>query len=175
MCYTRLFYTFITMMFISSHIFGQKYNSAIGIRLGTEWGASFNQRVSDHSTLELIAQQGIQSDLALVSLMWRNHFNLGMRRLNLYAGGGPHIGIYTQSDNNTYPAGVSLITGAELAIAGWLISWDIKPVVNIINPQQIIYLHSGLSIRYILNRRDSRLKEFFKDCKWKFWNSDDRE
>ncbi|HKK88262.1 MAG TPA: hypothetical protein VJ917_05390, partial [Saprospiraceae bacterium] len=149
----------------SWQIQAQKYDIAAGLRLGTEWGVSYKHRVTDKGTLEGIMQQGFNQQTALASVLYEHHFKAGVRRLNFYAGGGPHMGWYVDEKLETIydnPYGLSLISGAELTLGGVLVSWDIKPAINFSDANRGTYFHSGLSIRLVLKKRESRVGAYLK-------------
>ena len=156
----------------------QKYDIAAGLRLGTEWGVSYKHRITDKGTMEGIMQQGFNQQTALATILYEHHFKAGMRRLNFYAGGGPHMGWYVDEKLETIydnPYGLSLISGAELTLGGVLVSWDIKPAINFSEANRGTYFHSGLSIRLVLKKRESKLGTYLRSDRWKFWKKKTQE
>jgi hypothetical protein len=169
---------FFVFMCMTWCLKAQKYDIAGGLRLGTEWGVTYKHRVTDRSTLEGIMQQGFSQQTALASLLYEHHFKAGVRRLNFYAGAGPHMGWYVDQElEKIYenPFGISLISGAELTLGGVLVSWDIKPAINFSDANRNTYFHSGLSIRLVLKKRETKLGAYLKSERWKFWKKDKTE
>ena len=168
----------LILMSTARQTHAQKYDIAAGLRLGTEWGVSYKHRITEQGTLEGIMQQGFNQQTALASVLYEHHFKAGVRRLNFYAGGGPHMGWYVDQElEKIYdnPYGLSLISGAELTLGGVLVSWDIKPAINFSDANRNTYFHSGLSIRLVLKKRQSKVGAYLKSDRWKFWKKDKEE
>lgn len=148
----------------ASSIFGQKYTTAAGIRIGTELGITVQQFLWDRYTLEGIAQQGLFSDYASVSLLFENHNKIFFKGLNFYFGAGPHASFYTGNDNsksNGY--GITLIGGIEARFNRLLASIDYKPAINFTGGNKGFDSQVAISLRYIM------IKAKKKEQKWKFW------
>ena len=83
--YKHLF--LLLLLFISPFfLIAQSYNTAAGVRLGTDWGLSVRQRVYENLTAELLIQQSLQRDESAVTLLGLMHQPLLMRNLNLFIG-----------------------------------------------------------------------------------------
>ena len=85
------------------------------------------------------------------------HQPLVVRNLNLFVGGGIHKGWITAepgADPAADPFGLDVIAGIELTIARINLSWDFKPALNIVGGEQTFYAQSGVSLRYILWKRE---------------------
>ena len=134
----------------------QKYVTAAGLRLGTDWGITLQQRLGRHLTLEGIAQSSLQREELLLTGLLRRHLPILGRRLNLYYGAGLHKGwLSAPAATEAGPApadpfGVTLVGGAELTIGRLNISYDFKPAINIDGGARRFYSQSGLSVRYVL-------------------------
>jgi len=155
----------------------QRYNTAAGIRLGTDWGITVQQRVATHTSIEAIVQAGFKRSEAMVTVMGEQHFPFLGRRFNTYFGGGPHFGWRTDDPASPEfgadyknPIGVSLIGGIELNLFRLNLSWDIKPAINIVGGVKSVYFQSGVSLRYIIVKFDRPNKR--KGFNWKFWEKD---
>jgi hypothetical protein len=157
----------------------QSFNTAGGIRLGTEWGITFRQRFLDHTSGEFILQKGFLSDLALATAMVEQHFPLASRRFNIYAGGGIHQGWFTDDRKKELygnPFGLSLILGLEYTIGRINLSYDFKPIININGGgERAVDFHTGLSVRYVMWKRKSQISQWFEDRRWEFWKKKDKK
>ena len=167
----------------------QSYNSALGMRFGTDWGLTYKHRIAKKITVEGQLQSSVNRDEAILSLMLEKHFNILTRHANIYWGGGVHKGwiddVYEGVEVKD-PMGITLIGGAELSIAKLNISYDIKPVLNVVGGEKDLYLQSGVSVRYILQKREKypwekkknkkknrkkRNSTLNKNGSWKFWKN----
>jgi hypothetical protein len=104
--------------------------------------------------------------------MLQHHFPVGIQRLNFYTGVGGHKGWYVNQDYEQLfenPYGLSLISGVEFTLAGLILSWDIKPSVNLNDANRRAYFHSGLSARPVLKKRPSKVETYLKSDRWRFW------
>jgi len=161
----------------------QSYNTALGMRLGTDWGVTVKQRVAKKTTIEGLLQSSLQREEVLVTIMGEQHFPILSRRLNVYYGGGLHKGWINEVDVNEQPIedpfGLTFIGGIEISLARLNISYDFKPAINISGGQENFYTQTGISLRYIINKRKwrpfrgnknkrkrRRKREGFN---WKFW------
>lgn len=169
----------------------QSYVMAGGLRMGTDWGLTYQQRVLETVTIEAILQSSFQREEVMVTALFEKHYPVAVKGLNLYLGAGPHKGWNSQprNENNEEikdPLGLSLVGGAELTLGRIAVSYDIKPAINVRGGDRAVYMQSGLSARYVFlsNRdvrkmkrkkeRERRRKEGF-DWKedWKFWKKAD--
>lgn len=160
----------------------QSYNTAAGMRLGTDWGLTLQQRVAKKTTIEALFQSSLQREEVLLTLMGEQHFPILTRRLNIYYGGGLHKGWINESNdlNQPYsdPFGLTFIGGLEFSIGRINLSYDFKPAINISGGEKRFYTQTGLSLRYILIKRNTNIFGADKKRKnhrkreginWKFW------
>lgn len=133
----------------------QTYNFSGGLRLGTEIGFSLKYRIADKVTLEGIVQSPINAEEAITSLLVEKHNSVITKGFNIYYGGGVQKG-WLLSEVKEYddPFGVVAIIGAEFNIARLNLSYDFKPAVNVIGGSAPIILQTGISIRYIFDKRN---------------------
>lgn len=165
------------ILIISSlHLGAQSYDTSIGVRLGTDMGVTIKQRIAKRVTLEGIIQNSFIREEAVVTLLAEKHMPFISRRFNFYTGGGFHKGWLSVPEGATAiedPFGITLIAGVEFTIARLNISWDFKPAINIVGGQKRIYSQTGVSLRYVINKRElfNRKKGRNKKNKvnWKFW------
>ncbi len=151
------FFLALFLGFLTIHSNAQSYNTAGGIRLGTDWGLSLRQRVYENYSAELIVHSSLQREEGALTLLGLAHKPILMRNLNLYGGGGLHMGWSSELDNGQSvpnPFGVDFIAGAELTLAKVNISWDFKPAINLYGGSRTFYTQTGVSVRYVLWKRE---------------------
>ncbi len=182
----------VIALLFSGFVSAQSYNTAFGMRLGTDWGLTVKQRVSKLTTLEAIVQSSLQREEAMVTLLAEQHFPMITRRLNVYAGAGLHKGWIDGGDDETGaeyddPFGLSLIGGAEMSLGRFNISYDFKPAINLTGGEKTFYTQTAVSLRYVIvkrpwlkgdpkkKRKRQRERERRKRDKdedwWKFWEN----
>lgn len=135
----------------------QSYNTAAGIRLGTDWGLTVKQRVYDNITGEFIIQSSLFRDETMLTLLGTQHQKLIGKRFNLYYGGGLHKGWLPSNLEGADlkdPFGIDLIGGIDLTIAGINLSYDFKPGINLVGGQSSLFLQSGISARYVFVKNE---------------------
>ncbi len=150
----------VCFCFIAGTGFAQSYFTAGGIRLGTDWGLTVQQRIARRTTLEAIVQSSLFREEGMFTLLAEQHTPLISRRFNMYAGAGLHTGWRT--DKPLYgvdepairgPFGLTLIGGVEMTIGRLNLSYDFKPAINISGGEQVFYTQSGLSARYVMVKK----------------------
>lgn len=172
--------------------FSQLYTTAVGLRMGTDWGFTLQQRVLDKTTVEGIVQSSLQREEILVTGMVQQHYPIVAKFMNVYVGGGLHKGWNTSDKVNTEPDapvrtdnpfGVSAVIGAEVTLGRLNFSYDFKPAINVKGGEKNFYTQSGVSIRYVIvknkvfktlkkkrkKRKKAKAKAKRGEPKWKFW------
>ena len=171
----------------------QRYFNALGLRMGTDWGMTYQQRVAKRWTVEGILNREKDRDLTMLTVLGERHAPLIGKRLNFYIGGGFHQGFLDtpiDGPDPENPFGVTGIAGLEFTIARLSASFDVKPAINLVNAPDPIFFQSGLSVRYVIgknkiwkdiaDRKKKRQKERRKaerkrngeGFNWKFWERD---
>ncbi len=178
--------TFILFSFFAS---AQSYDTAAGMRLGTDWGLTFKQRIAKKTTMEAIVQSGISRSDVILNLLVEQHVSVISRRFNLYTGAGIHGGWLDKPEGSELknPFGLSGIAGLEFTPGRLNLSYDFKPTLNLIGGEKRFRLQTGLSIRYVLVKRKwqpikklrddirkkrEKRKRNKKKKNWKFWEKD---
>jgi len=181
-------FPFICILFFHGNLAAQSYNNAFGLRMGTDWGLSYKHRIAKRITGEAIFQSSLQREEMILTLLLEKHLNFITRKINIYWGGGFHKGWiddFYQDVEPTDPFGLSFIGGAEISIARINFSYDIKPAFNLSGGEKRFYTQSGVTARYILNKRKKyayekkknkrkkrRNSKMNKNSSWKFWKKD---
>ncbi len=149
-------------LFLSVPLHAQSYDLALGLRLGTDWGATAQLRVPQidkNFVLEGILQQRIGKEEGTFTLLGKQHQPILSRRINLFYGAGVHAGWSSERDEESEeefngPAGITGIIGAEITFNKINISYDIKPALNLRGGDSFFYPQTGVSIRYVIAKRN---------------------
>jgi hypothetical protein len=156
----QLFLCLSICFFSWNGVNAQSYDLTAGMRMGTDWGLSTQFRVAKKVTIEGILQSSLQREEVLLTALVEQHNPLLTRRMNFYYGIGFHKG-WINSDPELSlkdPAGVTMIAGLEFTIAKLNLSYDIKPAVNITGGEHRFYTQSGISMRYVIAKKNSIFK-----------------
>ena len=139
---------------LCGQVFGQGYNTAMGVRLGQDMGFTIQQRIAKKITIEGIAQYNRRYEESTMTLMVESHMPILFRRFNIYTGIGPHY-MWSQNRETTVApsTGVTLVAGFEMAIGRMNLSWDYKPMINVTGSQAGFLGQSAISARYVLFKR----------------------
>ncbi len=161
----------IPTLLILTFASAQSYNTALGFRLGTDWGVSWQQRILKKTTIETIVQSSFFREEALLTVLGEQHNPILGRRFNLYVGGGFHKGWLNQGENSEIkdPFGLTGVFGLEFTLARVNVSFDFKPAVNLVGGEKRIYSQSGFSVRYVLFKKKKYPYEKNKKKSWQFW------
>ncbi|MEM6632698.1 MAG: hypothetical protein AAF694_23710 [Bacteroidota bacterium] len=143
-------------------LFSQSYSTTAGLRFGNHLGLTVNQWVGDKLTGEAIIETNLES-AGRAHVLIRKHSSILWKRVNLYAGAGPHIG-WGQKSNDALeedPAetvwGVTGVLGLELTLFHLNVSFDYLPVYQQGQENVKGYKHGGaLSVRYVLEQADNK-------------------
>lgn len=153
-------FTFILLTVFAGTAAAQSYFTAGGLRMGTEWGLTLQQRVAKKTTVEMILQSSFVRKEGMLTLLGEQHTPLISRRFNLYFGGGIHKGWHTEKPiygvdepERPGPLGITAIGGAEITIGRLNLSYDVKPALNIIGGDNVLYMQSGVSARYVIAKK----------------------
>lgn len=144
-------------------ITAQSYDSSLGIRLGTDWGATAQLRlpvVHKNFVVEGILLSSLQRDEGSITILGKQHRPLLSRRLNLFYGAGVHAGWNNEVNVETGeeiggPLGIDGVVGLEATIGKVNLSYDFKPAINIGGGEKTLYAQTGVSIRYVIAKRNT--------------------
>lgn len=155
----HLIISFIILLISNTILVAQDYNTGIGLRGGFTSGITFKNFVSEKAAIE-----------GIVASRWRGFSITGLyelhantifevERLNLYYGGGAHIGFWNGNYNPWFTntnvsytvVGVDGIIGFEynFSEAPINVSIDWKPVINFIGYYGFWAAEGAFSVRYV--------------------------
>jgi hypothetical protein len=149
------------------HADAQAYITAVGARIGSDWGLTLQQRLTKRITLEGIAESSASRDEVMLTGLLETHLPIFVRHFNLYGGAGIHKGWSTNTrDFIDDPMGLTLIGGVELTLGRINLSYDFKPSLNVTGGERRFFTTSALSARFVLikdrsskQNRDRRSKD----------------
>ena len=162
----------------------QSYLTAAGIRLGTDWGLTVQQRIAKRLTVEGILQSSLSREEVILTGMVQKHMPLITRHFNVYAGAGLHKGWFQNDDGVAEnPFGLSFVGGIEMTLGHLNMSYDFKPAINLTGGSKTFYAQTALSFRYVIlkdniikkakrnqkRRKKDRAKGKKDGFNWKFW------
>lgn len=133
--------------------FSQMYMTAGGLRMGTDWGITIQQRVLDKVSVEAILQSSLQREEVLFTGLVERHYPIISKGFNIYTGGGIHKGWSNTTEGEVAiedPFGVTFVMGAEMTLGRFNISYDFKPALNVSGGEKSFYTQTGVSLRYVL-------------------------
>ena len=140
----------IGCLFLSTVGSAQTYFTAGGLRLGSSWGLTLQQRLADKLTAEVILNSSFSGKETLLTVIPEWHHSILTKRLNIYTGVGLHTGSRTlETDAKIATYGITAIGGAELTFAKLVLSWDIKPVLHLRGRDNPLGINSAVSVRYV--------------------------
>lgn len=152
----------LTALLLPLCLAAQSYDSSLGLRLGTDWGATVQLRlpqVHKNFVVEGILQSSLQKDQGSFTLLGKQHRPLLSRRLNLFYGTGAHFGWSGALDAETGesvggPVGVDGVIGLEATFGGFNLSYDFKPALNVGGGASFLDTQTAISVRYIIAKRN---------------------
>ena len=157
------------ILFRFTNIFSQAYGTAIGLRVMDGIGATVQQQVSLHTTVEGILQSdGLTKNDVTLSFLGEEHRSILFKGFNFYTGAGLYYS-WLQQDSNLKiqpgnPFGLTGIAGLEIKLGHLVFSTDVKPSVRLLGSGGMGFaLHTGFSIRYVIADR------IFRNDGWMFW------
>lgn len=147
---------FIFFFLISFQLQAQRYNTALGLRFGNNhYGITAKQRILGRTTVEGLLM--VDPDQYSGTGLLQQHFPLIGRGLNIYIGGGAHLG--RQMEVGRFH-GFDLVLGAELKAPALplLISADVKPAYHL-NHSEWFDFSTAISAHYIIGKDTKKKRD----------------
>lgn len=136
---------------------GQRYTTAVGLRMGNDLGMTIQQRIAKEWTLEGIVHSRFESEDVAIHVLAEYHRPVLGRSLNMYFGVGPQLN-YRYEITEQLDAGVSMVAGLELNLGKLNASLDIMPSYNLGKAERSFIPNSAFSIRYVLVKESKKYK-----------------
>lgn len=152
----RQIFILISLCLFSWSIHAQSYVTSAGIRMGTEFGISVQQRLIDKLTLQGILSSSIREQENTFTVLLQTHQPLISKRFNFYLGGGFHT--QWQEAAEISPAnrqGITAIAGAEMTLGRLNLSWDFKPQYHLFTSDDPLRFQSetAITLRYVFIKK----------------------
>ncbi len=166
MIYQKFIFSFF-LLCIQNLLWGQSYFSTGGIRLGTDYGLSFKQRILKKTTVEgiLFSTDNGKSNLGF-AIVATKHKPILTRNFNIFYGAGlTKHWTYTEKEEGTFKYhkwGIPIQAGLEFTIGRINLSWDYTPILYF---SGLAYAANGpafsslkgLSVRYVfINKKEGK-------------------
>lgn len=140
----------------------QSYVTAIGLRMGSNFGISAQQRIFKQFTIEGIVSANPISHETTGTILAEIHNPLISRRFNFYIGGGLHNRWLDNADaNRLVRRGVTGIAGAEMTLGRVNIAWDYKPVYHLNVTDFPFESETAISLRYVFVKKIKKSNSSF--------------
>ncbi len=149
-------------------MFAQSYKTAAGLRLGTNYGISVQQKITDDLTVEGVAHYDFRSK-ADFSLVGKQYKKLLIKNLTYFYGAGLHKGwikdYYINDEGNRIelegqetkdPIGITGTAGVEVTLGKINVSFDYRPKINISGGPGLLNHDTALTLRYVLIKENKK-------------------
>lgn len=143
----------ILLIGIKNPLFSQAYNRALGLRFDSGIGFTYKERLGDRFTVEGLLRARPRQDFFQIGALAEFHNPLIFKFFNIYYGTGLHYGYYDRPEDIVNPFGISGILGTEITLGRVNLSYDIKLDANIVGGTKVIDPSTGISIRYVLEKK----------------------
>jgi hypothetical protein len=150
----------LLLLILSQQASAQKYNTALGARLGGgNYGITLQQRVASRVTVEGIA--GLREREYSGTVLGEYHFGILGPSLNYYFGAGGHLG--HNKDTGGF-SGLDALVGVEYKVAFLpvVLSFDFKPTLEFGNDDYARF-PTAFSVRYVFFKRKDGFFSRFRD------------
>ncbi|MDH3651844.1 MAG: hypothetical protein OEQ53_19320 [Saprospiraceae bacterium] len=149
---------------------GQAYITAMGLRMGRDFGVTLQQRILGRITGQGIVSTNPAREQTTATVLVQLHNPLITRHANFYIGGGVHRR-WNQVRDLTAPElrGISGVAGAELTLGKVNLSWDYKPFYHLNATEHPFESETAVSLRYVFVKKIKRKKK-----KTPFWKQDEK-
>ncbi len=147
---------FISCLIISAHsvIFAQTYFTAMGLRMGSDFGITLQQKVLKRLTAQGILSTSAARSETTATVLVQSHQPLISKRFNFYIGAGLHKKweekVEFESQNLH---GLSAIAGAEMTLGRLNLSWDYKPMYHLNAESNPFEGETAISLRYVFVKK----------------------
>ena len=149
--------TLLLAMTFAGSIKGQSYVTAAGIRMGSVFGVSLQQKIMNKTTIQgLISSSAARSETTATILI-QNHQPLISKRFNFFLGGGLHQK-WTDSveEQRSVRRGITAIAGAEMTLGRFNLSWDYQPLFHLDGEANAFQNGTAVSLRYVFIKKIDR-------------------
>lgn len=140
-------------LFVGS-AFSQSYFTAMGLRMGSDFGITLQQKILGHLTVEGIVTSSPVTQQTTGTLLVEMHNPIISKRFNFYLGGGlHHRWLENAEGQKLVRRGVTAVAGAEMTLGRINLSWDYKPVFHLNANTQPFESETAVSLRYVFVKK----------------------
>lgn len=133
---------------------GQAYFTAAGLRMGSDFGVTVQQRIITRFTLQGIVSSSAVTNQTTGTLLAQMHKPLISKRFNFYLGGGVHNRWQQTAEGTDFQyRGFTAIAGAEMTLGRFNLSWDFKPVYHLNSSEKAFETETAISLRYVFIKK----------------------
>ncbi|MCB0686520.1 MAG: hypothetical protein KDC53_08345 [Saprospiraceae bacterium] len=144
----------VFILFFIAGVNGQSYFTAMGLRMGSDFGITLQQKIVGHLTAEGIVSSSPVTQQTTATLLVEMHNPLISKRFNFYLGGGLHNRWLKDAEGDKLiRRGVTAIAGAEMSLGRINLSWDYKPVFHLNAESQPFESETAISLRYVFVKK----------------------
>ncbi|MBK9272690.1 MAG: hypothetical protein IPM48_13965 [Saprospiraceae bacterium] len=155
----------LVLLLLSDPVSAQRYQTAIGMRMGNDVGLSIQQKIAKYWTLEGIVTSTFQNQDLGIKLLAENHHPVLGKRFNMYFGAGPHLKYIYDSTEHLLP-GLGMIAGLEITVGRLNASLDFQPSFQFDKSDRLFIPSTAMSIRYVLfKQKKKERKTYFRKNK----------
>ncbi len=131
--------------------------TAMGLRMGTDFGITLQQRILPKTTLQGMVSSSAATSQTTATILIQSHQPLISKRFNFYVGGGVHNRwIESLEEGTSSERGITAIAGAEMTLGRLNLSWDYKPVYHLNVERQAFESETAISLRYVFIKQQKR-------------------
>jgi len=148
---------FLVLILSAIEINAQSYTTALGVRVGSDYGATIQQRVSKKVTLQGLYYGGFTEENVHANLLAQRHFPIITRRSTLFVGAGVGSHWIYDETNESFD-GQRFVVPAVVGLDGRLgrlnVSGDIMPHFALVDKKVNSFNSvASLSVRFILVKK----------------------
>ncbi len=153
-------FTLIGILSIHSGLDAQSYITALGLRMGTDFGISVQQKILEKTTLQGLVSTSAVKSATTATLLIQSHQPLISKRFNFYIGGGFHHRWANElSEDREIKRGITAIAGAEMTLGRFNLAWDYKPMYHLNTAVNTFENETAISLRYVFIKKSKRKKK----------------
>jgi hypothetical protein len=145
----------LTLFCVNYHISsGQSYVTAMGLRMGSDFGVTLQQKIFGHLTAEGIITSSPVTNQTTGTIILEMHNPLLSKRFNFYIGAGLHNRWLRDGEGQSLSRrGVTAVAGAEMTLGRINLAWDYKPVFHLNTQDQPFESETAVSMRYVFVKK----------------------
>lgn len=126
----------------------------MGLRMGSDFGVTLQQKIIGHLTAEGIITSSPVTNLTTGTVLIEMHNPLLSKRFNFYLGAGLHNRWLRDVEGQSFSKrGVTAVAGAEMTLGRINLAWDYKPLFHLNSQSQPFESETAVSLRYVFIKK----------------------